>query len=39
MWSVANLMYGGFDVYKTYLAFKNHFTKKRAENPPYSLPK
>ena len=26
MWSVANLMYGGFDVYKTYLAVKLHFT-------------
>ena len=25
MWSVANLMYGGFDVYKTYLAVKLHF--------------
>ena len=26
MWSVASIMYGGFDVYKTYLAVKLHFT-------------
>ena len=26
MWSIANLMYGGFDVYNTYLAVKLHFT-------------
>ena len=26
MWSVASIMYGGFDVYKTYLGVKLHFT-------------
>ena len=31
MWSIASIMYGGFDVYKTYLAVKLHFTSDTYE--------